>query len=196
MDSHPHSHSSCLLSQVSDGQNLKTDYLWLPAVFFGYNLCLWQRTNETARGICIPVVQRAYHSAQNVVSKGGGLQIWTGDLGDAGIRYPNLSSHACNMSILLQHTCPFSVIQTGFPGGTSGREPACQCKRYKRRRFNICQEDPLEEGMATHSSILVWRIPMDRGAWQAIVRRLAKSWTQLKQFSMHTHTHTHTHTYT
>ena len=29
-------------------------------------------------------------------------------------------------------------------------------------------EDPLEEGMATHSNILSWRIPMDRGAWQAI----------------------------
>ena len=28
-------------------------------------------------------------------------------------------------------------------------------------------EDPLEEGMAIHSSILTWRIPMDRGAWQA-----------------------------
>ena len=28
-------------------------------------------------------------------------------------------------------------------------------------------EDPLEEGMATHSSILAWRIPMDRGAWRA-----------------------------
>ena len=27
-------------------------------------------------------------------------------------------------------------------------------------------EDPLEEGMATHSNILAWRIPMDRGAWQ------------------------------
>ena len=26
-------------------------------------------------------------------------------------------------------------------------------------------EDPLEEGMATHPSILAWRIPMDRGAW-------------------------------
>ena len=26
-------------------------------------------------------------------------------------------------------------------------------------------EDPLEEGMATHSSILAWRIPIDRGAW-------------------------------
>ena len=32
-------------------------------------------------------------------------------------------------------------------------------------------EDPLEEGMATHSSILPWRIPMDRGAWQATVHR-------------------------
>ena len=28
-------------------------------------------------------------------------------------------------------------------------------------------EDPLEEGMATHSSILAWRIPVDRGTWQA-----------------------------
>ena len=28
-------------------------------------------------------------------------------------------------------------------------------------------EDPLEEGLATHASIIAWRIPMDRGAWQA-----------------------------
>ena len=35
-------------------------------------------------------------------------------------------------------------------------------------------EDPLEEGMATHSSVLVWRIPMDRGAWKAIVYGVAK----------------------
>ena len=32
---------------------------------------------------------------------------------------------------------------------------------------SLSQEDPLEEGMATHSSIFAWRIPMDRGAWQA-----------------------------
>ena len=31
------------------------------------------------------------------------------------------------------------------------------------------QEDPLEEGNATHSSILAWRIPMDRGAWWVTV---------------------------
>ena len=41
-------------------------------------------------------------------------------------------------------------------------------------------EDPLEEGMATHSTILACRIPMDRGAWRARVHRAAKSQTQLK----------------
>ena len=46
-------------------------------------------------------------------------------------------------------------------------------------------EDPLEEGMATHSSILVWRIPKDRGTWQAIVHGVAKSWTRLEKLSMH-----------
>ena len=30
-------------------------------------------------------------------------------------------------------------------------------------------ENPLQEGMATHSRILAWRIPMDRGAWWATV---------------------------
>ena len=36
-------------------------------------------------------------------------------------------------------------------------------------------KNPLEETMATHSSILVWRISMDRGAWQAIVHAVGKS---------------------
>ena len=36
-------------------------------------------------------------------------------------------------------------------------------------------EDPLKEGMAAHSSILAWRIPMDRGAWWTTVHGVAKS---------------------
>ena len=40
-------------------------------------------------------------------------------------------------------------------------------------------EEPLEEGMVTHSSILAWRIPMDRGAWWATVHGVAKRQTQL-----------------
>ena len=44
---------------------------------------------------------------------------------------------------------------------------------------SLSWEDSLEEGMATHSSILAWRIPMDRGAWWAMVLGVTKSWTRL-----------------
>ena len=40
-------------------------------------------------------------------------------------------------------------------------------------------EDLLEKDMATHSSILAWRIAMDRGTWQATVPGITKNWTQL-----------------
>ena len=36
-------------------------------------------------------------------------------------------------------------------------------------------EDPLEEGMATHSSIFAWRIRMGRGAWWATVHRVTRA---------------------
>ena len=38
-------------------------------------------------------------------------------------------------------------------------------------------EDLLEESVETHTSILAWRIPMDRGAWRAAVNRVTKSRT-------------------
>ena len=40
-------------------------------------------------------------------------------------------------------------------------------------------EDPLEEGMAIHYSILAWRIPMDREDWWATIHGITKSWIQL-----------------
>ena len=40
-------------------------------------------------------------------------------------------------------------------------------------------EDPLEEGMATLSSSLAWRNPMDRGAWRATDHGITKTWTGL-----------------
>ena len=46
-------------------------------------------------------------------------------------------------------------------------------------------EVPLEEGMANHSSILAWRIPMERGAWWATVHGVAKSQTWLKWLNMY-----------
>ena len=44
-------------------------------------------------------------------------------------------------------------------------------------------EEPLEEGMATHSSILAYRIPLDRGTWWATDHGVAKSWTLLSDFT-------------
>ena len=42
---------------------------------------------------------------------------------------------------------------------------------------SLSQEDPLEKGMASHYSILAWRILMDRGAWPAAVHGVAKNRT-------------------
>ena len=60
---------------------------------------------------------------------------------------------------------------------------------------SLGQEDCLEEDMATHSSVLAWRIPMDRGASWATVHGVPKNWTQFSNSAlacvcMHTHTHT------
>ena len=64
----------------------------------------------------------------------------------------------------------------GFPGGSHGKESACN--------VGDLGSSPglgrsVEKGMATHSSIRAWRIPMDRGAWRATVHWVTKSQTQL-----------------
>ena len=61
-------------------------------------------------------------------------------------------SQSLNLSFL-------PLFPMGFPGGTSGEESACQCRRQKRHRFYPGLGYLLEKGMATHSSILIWRIP-------------------------------------
>ena len=66
------------------------------------------------------------------------------------------------------------MAQMGFPGGSDSKESACNSVDLS---LILGLEDPLEEGMATHSSILAWRIPMDRGAWWVTVQRVAKSQT-------------------
>ena len=46
--------------------------------------------------------------------------------------------------------------------------------------WSLGKANPLKEGITTNSSILAWRIPMERGAWGASVHRVAKSQTRLK----------------
>ena len=57
-------------------------------------------------------------------------------------------------------------------GVSDGRE--CACSAGDRDR-SLDQEDPLEKGMATHFSILAWRIPRTEGAWGTKVHSVAES---------------------
>ena len=81
----------------------------------------------------------------------------------------------------------FFFLNRGFPGGDSGEEPLCHCKMmHETRVLSLSWEDPLEEDIATHSSILAWRIPWtEKPGLQAAVHRVAKSQTWLKLLHMH-----------
>ena len=72
----------------------------------------------------------------------------------------------------------------GFPVAQSVKNPPAMQETWV---VSMDWEDPLEEGMATHSSILAWRIPMDTAALQAAVHGVAKSQTQLSKHSTAQH---------
>ena len=71
------------------------------------------------------------------------------------------------------------IDDQGFPGGTSGNEPARQYRRHKRREFSPwVGKIPWRRGNPLQYSCL--KNPMDRGAWWATVHEVAKSETRLK----------------
>ena len=87
----------------------------------------------------------------------------------------------------------------GRPRGTSGKQSVCQC-RVRTWVQSLGQEGPLEEEMATHSSILAWKIPwtgepggLKSMGSQRVGHNLAHVRTRARA---HTHTHTHTKTAT
>ena len=67
-------------------------------------------------------------------------------------------------------------VSRGFPGGSEVKSPPANAEYLSSIPG---WGDPLEEGMATQSSILAWENPMDRGAWWVAVRRVVKCWTWL-----------------
>ena len=78
---------------------------------------------------------------------------------------PSVLSKSTNVFTLGVKMFPSALLVSfteseGFPGGASGKEPACQCRMpvQKMHVGSVGQEDPLEEGIATHSGILPWRI--------------------------------------
>ena len=72
-------------------------------------------------------------------------------------------------------------------GGTSGKEPVCQCRRHKRLRFDPWVRKTPWRRAWQPAPVFLPGNPMDGGAWWAMVHRAAKSWTRLKPFSMQAH---------
>ena len=69
-----------------------------------------------------------------------------------------------------------------FPDGASGKGPAGQCRRREMQVRSLGLKDPMEKGMATHSSILAWRIPWTKepGGPQSIVLQIVRhNWSDL-----------------
>ena len=77
------------------------------------------------------------------------------------------------------------ILSLGFPVALVVKNPRTNVGDVGTWVWSWGWEDPLEEEMATHSSILAWKIPMDRGAWWATVHGVAKSQTWLKWLNMY-----------
>ena len=70
-----------------------------------------------------------------------------------------------------------------FPGGTVVKIHLQVQEMQQTWVQSLGQADPLEKGMATHSSILTWKNSMDRGTWGTAVYRVAKSRAQLSNWA-------------
>ena len=67
-----------------------------------------------------------------------------------------------------------------FPSGSVVKNlPAMKETQFS----SLGGEESLEEDMATYTSIIAWRIPMDRGAWRAAVHRVTKTQTGLSDLA-------------
>ena len=82
--------------------------------------------------------------------------------------------------------------KTGFPCGSEVENPPVMQEPQETWVQSLGQDEPLEEGTATHSSILARRIPCteEPGRLQSMGSQESQTW--LKQLSTHTHTHTMT----
>jgi len=79
----------------------------------------------------------------------------------------------------------FTAYRMGFPGGTNGKRTCLPMQETQQTRVQpLGGEDPLEKGMATHSSVLAWRIPgTEEPGGLPEVYGVAQSRTRLKQLS-------------
>ena len=122
---------------------------------------------------------------------------WSGDVASPAhwslnffttIFYLSKSNQYLGFSTLILTVCEILHTINGLPGGSGVQYPLAMQGPQEMQVGPLGQEDPLEEGMATHASILAWRIP-----WTEVPAgrqsRVSESRTWLKWLCVHEHTH-------
>ena len=89
-----------------------------------------------------------------------------------------------SFSVLFSSLSLYISSQMSFPGGASGKEPACKCRRHKRCSVPGSRRLPWG-GHGYPLEYFCLENPMNRGTWQAIPHRVSESQTWLKRLSMH-----------
>ena len=85
----------------------------------------------------------------------------------------------------------------GFPGGTAVKNQLWIQETHEMQIGSLGREDPVEQEMATYSSILAWKIPWteEPGGLQSMgLQRVRHDWVTKHTHTHKQHTHTHTHT--
>ena len=119
-----------------------------------------------------------YHTCNMIVLEMYPVRGGTGDvrLRSKGVREDTFGEEKC-----------LSAQERSSPGGTSGKEPACQCRR--RKRHSLIPGSGRSPGEVNGNPLQYSCLenPVDRGAWQATVHGVAKSRSWLNQLSTAQH---------
>ena len=97
---------------------------------------------------------------------------------------PSFSLDICPGLRLLDH-----MVALGFPGGTSGKEPPCQCRRHKDESLTPWSGRSPGGGPGNPLQYSCLENSLDRGAWWATLNEVKKSQTHVHNVLFSTHSH-------
>ena len=104
---------------------------------------------------------------------------WTEEAGGLQSIVPQRVGHDWMTKYTHTHTHTHThTVDTGFPGGTSSKEPACQRRRFERSGFDPWVGSP-GGGHSNSFRYSYMENPMNRGAWRATVHRVRHDWSHL-----------------
>ena len=160
---------------VKAGDSSKFSLGRLPPGHWGGELSKWARPAAAVEAACEGWRHPSFSYRRPWLQKNlliEGRQIWSLRCymtrshvkaeGSEQVHYPISSSH---------RWCQW---ETGFPGGASGREPVCQCRRHKRRTLDPWVGKSPWRRNGNPLQCFCQENPRDRGAWRAMVHGVAR----------------------